>query len=157
MAPGASAAGLTMGLSASGPSVSPGPRQHVLAAAELLRPVGVGEGRHSRRAGNAPPRRSPGGFAMRSSITGWKRLIKPCTGQAAASPKAQIVWPSIWRDTSSKHADFPHVRVVVLHAFQERLEPPRTLATRRALAARLVSIESGTVYEWPRSCPRTCP
>src|SRR5690606_7588039 len=24
----------------------------------------------------------------------WRR--KPCTGQAAASPKAQMVWPSIW-------------------------------------------------------------
>ena len=40
-----------------------------------------------------------------------------------------------------QHADFPHVRVAHLHAFEERLEPPRALAARRALAAGLVAVE----------------
>merc|ERR1712048_586997 len=38
---------------------------------------------------------------MRCSISRRKFLITPCTGQAAASPKAQMVWPSIWREISS--------------------------------------------------------
>ena len=32
---------------------------------------------------------------IRASISGLKCRIRPCTGQAAASPKAQMVWPSI--------------------------------------------------------------
>src|SRR5262249_4358635 len=33
--------------------------------------------------------------SMRRSISGRKCLSKPCTGHAAPSPKAQMVWPSI--------------------------------------------------------------
>ena len=32
---------------------------------------------------------------IRFSISGRKWRMRPCTGQAAASPRAQIVWPSI--------------------------------------------------------------
>ena len=35
-------------------------------------------------------------FMMRSSISGRKARMRPCTGHAAASPSAQIVCPSIW-------------------------------------------------------------
>mmetsp|Transcript_56521 Transcript_56521/g.134268 ORF Transcript_56521/g.134268 Transcript_56521/m.134268 type:complete len:260 (+) Transcript_56521:319-1098(+) len=38
---------------------------------------------------------------MRSSISGRKLRISPWTGHAAASPRAQMVWPSIWREISS--------------------------------------------------------
>ena len=34
--------------------------------------------------------------SMRSSMTWRKWRISPCTGHAAASPSAQIVWPSTW-------------------------------------------------------------
>ena len=34
--------------------------------------------------------------ATRSSITGRKCRISPCTGHAAASPRAQMVCPSTW-------------------------------------------------------------
>ena len=30
-----------------------------------------------------------------------------CTGQAAASPRAQMVWPSIWREISSNMSISP--------------------------------------------------
>src|SRR5262249_4022951 len=44
------------------------------------------------------------GFAlyssMRRSISGRKWRSRPCTGQAAPSPNAQMVWPSIWVVTS---------------------------------------------------------
>ena len=35
-------------------------------------------------------------FMMRSSISGRKARMRPWTGHAAASPRAQMVWPSIW-------------------------------------------------------------
>src|SRR5690606_21271591 len=35
-------------------------------------------------------------FTMRYSNSSQKWRRKPCIGQAAASPKAQMVWPSIW-------------------------------------------------------------
>ena len=34
--------------------------------------------------------------SMRASMTWRKWRISPCTGQAAASPSAQMVWPSTW-------------------------------------------------------------
>mmetsp|Transcript_70310 Transcript_70310/g.187336 ORF Transcript_70310/g.187336 Transcript_70310/m.187336 type:complete len:256 (-) Transcript_70310:688-1455(-) len=40
-------------------------------------------------------------LAMRSSMSGRKLRIRPCTGQAAASPRAQIVCPSICLEISS--------------------------------------------------------
>merc|ERR1712216_661099 len=46
-------------------------------------------------------------FAMRSSITGRKLRMSPCTGQAAASPSAQMVWPSICREISSSMSISP--------------------------------------------------
>src|SRR5580692_4722504 len=38
--------------------------------------------------------------SMRRSISGRKWRSRPCTGHAAPSPKAQMVWPSIWVVTS---------------------------------------------------------
>mmetsp|Transcript_28668 Transcript_28668/g.67047 ORF Transcript_28668/g.67047 Transcript_28668/m.67047 type:complete len:247 (+) Transcript_28668:336-1076(+) len=38
---------------------------------------------------------------MRASMRGRKLRMRPCTGQAAASPRAQIVWPSMLREISS--------------------------------------------------------
>src|SRR5579875_2593303 len=40
-------------------------------------------------------------WSMRRSISPRKCRMRPCTGQAAASPSAQIVWPSIWVVTSN--------------------------------------------------------
>jgi hypothetical protein len=38
------------------------------------------------------------------SNSGRKCLMKLCTGQAAASPKAQMVWPSMRRETLSSRS-----------------------------------------------------
>ena len=38
---------------------------------------------------------------IRRSISGRKFLIRPWMGHAAASPSAQMVWPSTWRVTCS--------------------------------------------------------
>ena len=123
------------------------PRVHGMLAAAELRPVGVGEGTATPSVLEVRLKIKAAGFAMRSSITGWKRLIKPCTAQAAASPKAQIVWPSIWRTRRASNLARPRLPPpCVLEA--SRATP--YLATRRALAAGLVSIKLRQ-SEWPRS------
>ena len=43
---------------------------------------------------------------MRASISGRKCRISPWIGQAAASPSAQIVWPSICRVDLFQQVDF---------------------------------------------------
>ena len=115
---GGAAAGLTMGLSAQRPLRQP--RVHdarpcrrrtrrqesaLAKASPAARVLEVGLGR------------KPCGFAILSSITGWKRLIKPWTGQAAASPPRRSCGPRS-AATPVEHADFPHVGISAdLHAF----------------------------------------
>src|SRR6185312_1488538 len=46
----------------------------------------------------------PARSAMRRSISGRKWRIRPWIGQAAASPRAQMVWPSISLETSCRRS-----------------------------------------------------
>ena len=82
-------------------------------------------------------------WSMRLSISGRKWRSSPCTGQAAPSPKAQMVWPSIWVVTSQQHVDFADSRVPDGHAVEHPPHPAHAFAARRALAAALVLVEIG--------------
>ena len=78
---------------------------------------------------------------MRSSITGRKCRIRPWIGQAAASPSAQIVWPSICRVTCSSVSISAGSARPSHHAVHHPHHPAGALAARRALAAALVLVE----------------
>ena len=84
---------------------------------------------------------------MRASISGRKCRISPWTGHAAASPSAQMVWPSTWLLTSTacrSRASRPRPG----HALQHAPHPAGALAARRALAAAFVLVEIGDAARW---------
>ena len=81
---------------------------------------------------------------MRSSITGRKWRIRPWIGQAAASPSAQIVWPSTWRVTCSSVSISSGSARPSHHAVHHPHHPAGALAARRALAAAFVLVELAT-------------
>ena len=94
---------------------------------------------------------------MRRSISGRKWRIRPWIGQAAASPSAQIVWPSTCLVTSSSSVDLVDARVARHHALHHAPHPAGALAARRALAAALVLVELATAARSPSRCRSTCP
>ena len=67
--------------------------------------------------------------------------MRPCTGQAAASPSAQIVWPSIWGGDLEQHVDLALVRPAFRHPRHDAPQPAGAFAAWRALAAALVPVE----------------
>src|ERR1700716_1609997 len=81
---------------------------------------------------------------MRRSISGRKWRMSPCTGQAAPSASAQIVWPSISFDTSysmsisATEALPATIRTLTRHTPPD---PAGPLAARGALAAALMLVE----------------
>ena len=85
--------------------------------------------------------RLPARSAMRRSSSGRKCLIRPWIGQAAASPSAQMVWPSTCLVTSSS------LSIVATSASPSRSRsiiaphPAGALAARGALAAALMLVE----------------
>ena len=68
---------------------------------------------------------------------------RPCTGHAAASANAQIVWPSILPATSSRMSRSSRRSRAALDALHDLVQPAGALAALRALAARLVAEEVG--------------
>ena len=72
---------------------------------------------------------------------GRKCAMRPWIGQAAASPSAQIVWPSISRRDFEQHVDLALLRAAFRHAGTDAPHPARALAAGRALAAALVLVE----------------
>ena len=78
---------------------------------------------------------------MRSSITGRKCRIRPWIGHAAASPSAQIVWPSTCRVTCSSVSISSSVGAPFDHAGHDAPHPAGALAARRALAAAFMHVE----------------
>ncbi len=83
------------------------------------------------------------------SISGRKWRIRPWIGQAAASPSAQIVWPSICLVTSSSMSISrlcgARRRTMPLH---DAPHPARAFAAGRALAAALVLVEVARAARW---------
>ena len=80
-------------------------------------------------------------MAYSNSCQKWRR--KPCTGHAAASPKAQMVWPSIWPAAALQHLQVFHAwpacsTMRVEHA----VHPAGAFAARRALAAAFRVVET---------------
>ena len=78
---------------------------------------------------------------MRRSTSGRKWRIRPWIGHAAASPSAQIVWPSICLVTSSSRSISLDLGPALHHALHHAPHPAGALAARRALAAALVHVE----------------
>ena len=75
------------------------------------------------------------------SITGRKCRIRPWIGQAAASPSAQIVWPSTWRVTCSSVSISSTSARPSHHALHHPPHPAGAFAARRALAAAFMLVE----------------
>ena len=84
-----------------------------------------------------------GGISIdaRLDLAAGNDAIRPCTGQAAASPSAQIVWPSICLVTSSSMSISRFCGPSLGHALQHAPHPARAFAARRALAAALMLVE----------------
>ena len=80
---------------------------------------------------------------------GRKCAIRPWIGHAAASPSAQMVWPSTCLVTSKQHVDLALVGAAVRHPGQHPPHPADALAARRALAAALVLVEIGDARDRP--------
>ncbi len=95
--------------------------------------------------GIARPHAAAGGILryspMRRSISGRKWRIRPWTGQAAASPSAQMVWPSISQETSSSMSISLDLGLALDHALHHPPHPAGAFAAGRALAAALVLVE----------------
>ena len=87
------------------------------------------------------PRRGLAIFRDAPLHLGRKWRIRPWTGQAAASPSAQMVWPSISLVTSSSMSISSTVRVALDHALHHPPHPAGAFAARRALAAALMLVE----------------
>mgnify|MGYP003694638719 CR=1 FL=1 len=81
--------------------------------------------------------------SMRASITPRKWRSSPCTGQAAPSPNAQMVWPSILRGHVLQQIDLALCRPRRAPCGAACATSSRTLPTGRALTAALVLVEVG--------------
>ena len=81
--------------------------------------------------------------AMRRSSSGRKWRIRPWIGQAAASPSAQMVWPSTCLVTSSSLSMLADVGVAFAQPLHHAPHPAGAFAARRALAAALMLVEIG--------------
>ena len=78
-----------------------------------------------------------------------KCLRKLCTGQAAASPRAQMVWPSMRLATSSSRSSSSRRAWPASMRFSSAVHPAGALAARRALAAGLGHVEARDALEHP--------
>ena len=96
-----------------------------------------------RRRGTGSPCGLAAYWSMRFSISGRKWAIRPWIGHAAASPSAQMVWPSTCLVTSSSMSISRFSRPALGHAGHHPPHPAGALAARRALAAALVLVEIG--------------
>ena len=81
--------------------------------------------------------------AMRFSISGRKWRIRPWIGQAAASPSAQMVWPSISLLTSCSRSISRFSASPLRHARHHPPHPAGAFAAGRALAAAFMLVEIG--------------
>ena len=68
--------------------------------------------------------------------------MKLCTGHAAASPSAQMVWPSILLATSTSMSMSAFLPCPAMIRFEHAVHPAGAFAARRALAAGLRVIEA---------------
>ena len=91
---------------------------------------------HSAASSMVRPARS----AIRRSSSGRKCLIRPWIGQAAASPSAQMVWPSTCLVTS-RTCRCLDAGVALAQPLHRPPHPAGALAARRALAAALMLVE----------------
>ena len=78
---------------------------------------------------------------MRRSSSGRKWRTRPWIGQAAASPSAQMVWPSTCLVTSSSLSMSRDLGVAFAQPLHHPPHPAGALAARRALAAALMLVE----------------
>ena len=139
-------------------------RRPVSQACSIVRPAGtsISFRRSSAWASSAaPPLYSAASFSVRArirrSISGRKCRIRPWIGHAAASPSAQIVWPSICLVTSSSRSISSMPRVALHHALHHPPHPAGAFAARRALAAAFVLVEVATAGRSPSRRRSTCP